>query len=136
MKRGFTMIELVFVIVILGILSAIAAPKLFATREDAVITRARADISSIRSAVVNARNTNMLRGNFAYPALEGADNTLLFEGVLSQGITPNAREGWTLNNGAYTFNLGGTATVFQYNQNNGTFDCVVAANNKCQQLTK
>lgn len=37
MKRtAFTMIELVFVIVILGILAAVAIPKLAATRDDAV----------------------------------------------------------------------------------------------------
>ena len=35
MKNGFTMIELIFVIVILGILTTVAIPKLIATRDDA-----------------------------------------------------------------------------------------------------
>jgi len=35
MKPAFTMIELIFVIVILGILAAVAIPKLAATRDDA-----------------------------------------------------------------------------------------------------
>ncbi len=37
-KKAFTMIELIFVIVIIGILSAIAIPKLAATRDDAEVS--------------------------------------------------------------------------------------------------
>jgi prepilin-type N-terminal cleavage/methylation domain-containing protein len=39
MKKAFTMVELIFVIVIIGILSAVAVPKLMATRDDAIIAK-------------------------------------------------------------------------------------------------
>ncbi|MBT0882380.1 prepilin-type N-terminal cleavage/methylation domain-containing protein [Campylobacter sp. 2018MI13] len=47
MKKGFTMIELIFVIVILGILAAVAIPKLNATRDDAEIAKLSTNISTI-----------------------------------------------------------------------------------------
>lgn len=39
MKHAFTMIELVFIIIILGILAAVAIPQLVATRNDAEISK-------------------------------------------------------------------------------------------------
>ena len=45
MKNAFTMIEVIFVIVIIGILAAVAIPRLAATREDAFDARKKSNVS-------------------------------------------------------------------------------------------
>jgi len=64
MKKAFTMMELVFVIAIIGVLAAIAVPKFAATRDDAFISRARATVSSLRNAIATERQKRVLRGEF------------------------------------------------------------------------
>lgn len=51
MQKAFSMIELVFVIVILGIIASIALPKLSLTRNDAQYTAIVADIQTIMSTI-------------------------------------------------------------------------------------
>lgn len=62
MKKGFTMIELIFVIVILGILASVAIPRLASTRQDAEISSAIANLRTLQSDVSGYYVTN---GSFA-----------------------------------------------------------------------
>ena len=49
--RAFSILELIFVIIVGGIIAAIALPKLALTRSDAQYTAILADIQSINSAI-------------------------------------------------------------------------------------
>ena len=61
-QRGFTLIEVMVVVVIIGLLAAIVAPNLIGNIDKAAVTRARGDIRSIETAL------NLYRlDNFRYP---------------------------------------------------------------------
>ena len=61
MKKGFTMIELIFVIVILGILASVAVPRLAGTKADAEISAA---VANLRTLISDANTYLVAKGEF------------------------------------------------------------------------
>jgi prepilin-type N-terminal cleavage/methylation domain-containing protein len=70
-ESGFTLIELVIVIVILGILASVAIPKYEDMREQARVATLKGQLGSIRSAIAIQYARNALNGNAVFPTLDG-----------------------------------------------------------------
>jgi general secretion pathway protein G len=150
-KNAFTMIELIFVIVVLGILSAIAIPKFAATRTDAQISKGRSEVSSIRSAIVTERQSRLIQGDNSW--INRLDNgvdsntsdVVIFDSnetlsatspkLLSYGIKTSDSDGHWMktDTNKYTYKVGSTTTSFTYYPTgttvnsvyhpSGSFDC-------------
>lgn len=50
-QRGFTLLEMLVVVLILGLLISIAAPRLISSSDDAKVVKAQADIAGIETAL-------------------------------------------------------------------------------------
>lgn len=144
MKRfAFTMIELIFVIVVIGILSAIAIPRFAATRDDAQIAKGRSDVSAIRAAIVSERQGRLLQGDSSYIAsldnnASTAEGQTIFGGSLLQyGVTTKSGNGHWMKTAAntYTYKVMGDPVQFTYTQAGGIFDCD-HTNANCKRLTE
>jgi general secretion pathway protein G len=143
MRKAFSMIELVFVIVVMGILAAVAIPKFSSTRVDAQIAKGRSDIASIRSSIVSERQSRLIKGDSDWiSALSGASSDL-FDGndtnhtLLMYGISPDTSAGhWSGNDPDYTFKVGNDDCGFHYDKSNGKFDLNSSQPAICDKLIK
>lgn len=86
-QSGFTLIELMVVIVILGILAAIIAPKLVGRTDDARVTQAKTQIRNLETALKLFKMDNGF-----YPSTEQGLEALIIEPTIGQ-IPKNYRKG-------------------------------------------
>lgn len=135
-SKAFTIIELMFVIVVLGILAAVALPRFGTAKRNADIAKGRADIATIRAAIVNERQTRLILGDNSYidKLSTGVAGDPLFTGngtetLLTYGITAGTGDGdWErVSDTSYRYQINGTDTTFTYDNTTGIFTCTAGA---------
>lgn len=127
-QKGFTLIELVLVITILGILAVAALPSFIDITTDAATASRDGVVGAIREGLAIQYADSLVNNptNPSYPAtLDGqadataaSDSAPLFTNVLDQGV--NSR--WTKTDSTnYVYDPDGLATCYEYTPADGTF---------------
>ncbi len=134
MKKAFTMIELIFVIVILGILAAVAVPKMGSAKTNAEIAKGKTDVATIRSSILTERQSQLIKGNNNFIDKLSSSDDILFTGdtdakrtLLTYGIVSGTSNGkWSADGDTYTkyiFHISELEIKFTYDNKTGKFDC-------------
>lgn len=126
-RKAFTLVELVVVIMILGILAGVAAPKLLNTSTQATENGLRQTLSVVRDAIELYAAQNS--GNLPPCTATGADFRTALEPYL-RGEFPASPYGTTNFNVVPTSGATTTAdgtTGWMFNTTDGTFICNSAA---------
>lgn len=84
MKKAFTMIELILIIVVIGVLAAIATPRISATRDDAVLVKTMAEI---RTAIEEINAYYISQGKLA---LDTTNNKVKFKEMTNAGVVDSS----------------------------------------------
>ena len=135
-RAGFTMIELVFVIVVIGILASIAVPKFAATRDDAIIAKARSTVASIRTGLATLRQKNILKGDFSDLSVDNITSDVLDYG-LKECKNSSDKACWDIDstNNKMIFRMPNGTNV-EFTVENNKFVCSDPNSDGCKLLTQ
>ncbi len=86
-EKGFTLIEIVMVIILLGILAAVAIPRFIDMSGEAKKSSLKGVLGGVRGGVSIAHANHALRGTAVYPTLSEMQNVAT-NVVMSDGVIP------------------------------------------------
>jgi len=115
-QKGFTLIELIMVIVILGILAAVAVPKFVDLKADAKKSVSKGVTGAIRGAVVTLHAQYVLNSASTYDGISIAaavDSDLTIGGTATQVST-------TIDGGTCTWTIGTPTTSVMASVSSGS----------------
>lgn len=155
MKKAYSMMELIFVIVIIGILASVAAPKLFVTKDDALKAQLLNTIQEVKKGIEAYKANALLNEDDAiYPEKLCASSEtqcpsgkgLIFDNILQKPVLlrnskcPSSGKcqaslevaGWdSFDSNYYYFPKTGSADyyAFSYDNSTGEFKCDASKTN-------
>ncbi|MCK5293186.1 MAG: prepilin-type N-terminal cleavage/methylation domain-containing protein [Arcobacteraceae bacterium] len=125
--KSFSLIELIFAIIIIGIISTIAIPKLLNTTQKTTILKAKNDLNIILNGLKNYKNNLILQNSTLDLDNLEEDEIYLFSKIIKKPFisNPNKTASWSkVSNKQYKYWIDNSIFIlFNYDKTTFSFIC-------------